>query len=642
MKTNLVQALKLRTLLLGSLLLFGLLASTHAQGCFPGFNNRMGFTIDNSTNPDTLWDYQVKVTVNTAAEVGTGRMESDGRDIRFATGTDCCTPLCYWIQDSMNTASTHIWVKVPMIPANGSLDLFMIYGNSAATDAQDGDCTFLFFDDFNDGSIDAAKWETRGTPSTQTEAGDVLTFRGNSNWEYMRSLTTWTGPVVVHERQKTVGVSGAFCVGLAGTDQRFTFRTGSGSNQGTTHDNNVSGGNSWFDSSYPGVPQSSAGSFYDYEIAMTLNSSNQIEIMSYCNNTTNDCNTTATACTTYTGSGFYVGLSSYSSSFEIQMNEIFVREYTAIEPTLTAGASGGFSPGALAAIDTAYFCPGGSIMMDAGAGFSSYLWCSGDTTQTVSYSATGTVCVTITDTLGCTFSDSAELSLYTAPVATITPRDTTVCPGTPVTISADAGHSSYSWNTSDTTMAITVTTPGPYSVTVSDTNGCTGSDTVTVSNHPAPNPTISATGTLLDAGAGYVTYQWHLDGVNISGATMQTHDALSSGTYSVTVTDSNGCTGTSDTVFIEVVANDLAFAGGLNIYPNPTNGVFTLEMNVRQPGMMSIELFDMNGRVVHNETRQVSAGTFKQDFDRHADAKGVYLLLIRMNDQQLTKKIIRQ
>jgi hypothetical protein len=104
----------------------------------------------------TLTDYQVLVTLDTAAAISAGKMRSDCADIRF-TDSDEETVLSYWLESGCNTASTRIWVKVPSIPA-GSKTIYVYYGNPSAASASNGDSTFLFFDDFAGTSLDTTKW----------------------------------------------------------------------------------------------------------------------------------------------------------------------------------------------------------------------------------------------------------------------------------------------------------------------------------------------------------------------------------------------------------------------------------------------------------------------------------------------------
>ena len=110
-----------------------------------GWNYRAEVRIDNSAG-GPLVDYQVFFTVNTKALVDAGKMEANGRDIRFLDSDDI-TPLSYWIESGMNTTQTRLWITVPNIPAASAKTIYMYYGNPGAPAASDGNATFDFFDD---------------------------------------------------------------------------------------------------------------------------------------------------------------------------------------------------------------------------------------------------------------------------------------------------------------------------------------------------------------------------------------------------------------------------------------------------------------------------------------------------------------
>jgi hypothetical protein len=131
-------------------------------GWLQGWRYRRAILIDNTKSANALSDYQVPVTVNTAALIAEGKMMSDCRDIRF-TDSDGQTPLPYWIESGVNTASTLVWVRVPSIPASSTKTIYMYYGNPLATSASDGNSVFLFFDSFESG---LTKWATSGTVTT--------------------------------------------------------------------------------------------------------------------------------------------------------------------------------------------------------------------------------------------------------------------------------------------------------------------------------------------------------------------------------------------------------------------------------------------------------------------------------------------
>jgi hypothetical protein len=186
-----------------------------------------------------------------------------------------------------------------------------------------------------------------------------------------------------------------------------------------------------------------------------------------------------------------------------------------------------------------------------GTGGVTYAWSTGATTSTIGASTAGTYSVTVTDTKGCTGSGSGTLTVDPNPTVSVNSPE--VCASTlPATLTATPSgpHSAgatFSWSTGATTSTISTSTAGTYSVTVTDTKGCTGSGigTLTVD----PNPTVSVNSVTAcpgdpvtltataSGGTGSVTYAWS------TGATTSTISPSTGGTYSVTVTDTKGCTG---------------------------------------------------------------------------------------------------
>jgi hypothetical protein len=153
------------------------------------------------------------------------------------------------------------------------------------------------------------------------------------------------------------------------------------------------------------------------------------------------------------------------------------------------------------------------------------------------------------------------------------------------TPSGGTGAVTFAWSTGATTSTISTSTAGTYSVTVTDTKGCTGSGSgrLTVDRNPtvsvnSPSVCEQALPVVLTAtpsgGTGAATFAWS------TGATASTISVSTAGTYSVTVTDTKGCTG-SGTGTLGVRTN----CGG-HIFPTQTTcGDFTSGNAVRLPSL---------------------------------------------------------
>jgi len=204
------------------------------------------------------------------------------------------------------------------------------------------------------------------------------------------------------------------------------------------------------------------------------------------------------------------------------------------------------------------FCDGGSVTLTTGS-YATYLWSTGETTQSITVSESGDYSVTVTNGNGCEgTSGDLTVTVNDLPEPTVSVSgDVAFCDGSDVTLTASSA-TSYLWSNGQITQSIDVTGSGNFWVTVTDANGCVGvSDTVSTTVFPTPEPTITADGptTFCDGDSVVLTsspavlYQWS------TGETTQSITVFTSGTYSVTVTDANDCVGSSDPVQVTVNNN---------------------------------------------------------------------------------------
>ncbi|MEP7169198.1 MAG: hypothetical protein ABI855_07480, partial [Bacteroidota bacterium] len=160
------------------------------------------------------------------------------------------------------------------------------------------------------------------------------------------------------------------------------------------------------------------------------------------------------------------------------------------------------------------FCIGGSITLNAGSGFTTYLWQNGTTDSTLVADTTGIYYVTVTNAAGCANTDSIHVIVNPLPQINLG-NDTTICGGNNLILNAGAGFTSYLWSTSATTQTISVTQTGTYTVFVTDVNSCSNVDSIHVVLNPQPtiflgNDTAFCFGgsIILNAGSGFASYFW--------------------------------------------------------------------------------------------------------------------------------------
>lgn len=198
------------------------------------------------------------------------------------------------------------------------------------------------------------------------------------------------------------------------------------------------------------------------------------------------------------------------------------------------------------------YCNGGPVPLDAGPGFATYNWSTGAQTQTINATNTGTYSVLATGPMGCQTEDTITIGISAPPLLSISGNNVT-CAGSnngDATVVANGlAPLSYSWNTLpvQNTPTATSLTAGNYTVTVADSLGCTDSISIAITEPSPLSLTLTGTdetcnGFANGTAAVQVTgatppysYAWN------GGQTTSSLFNLATGTYTVTVTDANGC-----------------------------------------------------------------------------------------------------
>ncbi len=243
---------------------------------------------------------------------------------------------------------------------------------------------------------------------------------------------------------------------------------------------------------------------------------------------------------------------------------------TGISDTTTVN----ISPQSISLSTTGYSLCNGSVTIDAGSGYSSYLWSNNSTSQAIVVNNAGNYFVTVTYPTGCTaISNTVTIASATGQFYfTInTPGNDSLCqPNGQVIL--DAGNfASFNWNTGATTQQITVDSLGVYYVNVTDSNGCQG-----VSNPPfelfnavntsaitgSINTTQFQTETYSVTQSFGSTYNWWMNsGVIQSGSGTNTVDVswniVGSGSIYVLETNANGCVGDTVSLPVSIIVSSI-------------------------------------------------------------------------------------
>ncbi|MBI4647311.1 MAG: choice-of-anchor L domain-containing protein [Bacteroidia bacterium] len=258
----------------------------------------------------------------------------------------------------------------------------------------------------------------------------------------------------------------------------------------------------------------------------------------------------------------------------------------------------------------------------------SYNWSTGDHTYSIVGLEAGIYTVTVTDHVGCV----ASIAITVEDAGTLdgqTQIDNITCYGYSdgaITIHASDGNLPYQylWSTGHTDSTITNLSAGVYTVTVTDNSSCVFAtmDTIqknqmqlitTETNASSPE---SSDGTIrIDSivyGASPFSYSWN------NGATTASIENIAPGTYSVTVTDADGCITTKS--FIITKLDEIILVNGIKVFPNPSKDIFYIESD--NVTLKKIEVFDMLGNLVL--TKEPAQKKFNINLSRFTE--GIYFI----------------
>jgi hypothetical protein len=264
------------------------------------------------------------------------------------------------------------------------------------------------------------------------------------------------------------------------------------------------------------------------------------------------------------------------------------------------------------------------LVVSGGTGPYSFGWSNGAPTEDLSGLPTGSYTATVLDASGCIASatfevgDAAAMALTTESAATCSDSaDGSVL----AAATGGAPPYTYLWSTGAGTATVSDLVAGNYAVTVTDTNGCTATATVNVAGLPTPTCTLeivaeSTTGdngalrVIASGGTAPFSYSWS------NGRTTDTVASLAPGTYSVTVTDANGCTTSCLTTLSayagigDYVWNDVNRNGQQDVDEPPVSGI-PVELQDTLGNVLAATVTDASGNYLFGG---LAPGTYRLHF----------------------------
>jgi gliding motility-associated-like protein len=295
--------------------------------------------------------------------------------------------------------------------------------------------------------------------------------------------------------------------------------------------------------------------------------------------------------------------------------------FTSVNPQVTVTVNALPAKPVITAGGPTIFCEGGSVTLTSSAG-TSYLWSTGETTQSINVTDAGSYTVQVTNASGCQSAPSVA-KVVTVNAIPVTPTitasgQTTFCNGGSVTLTSSAG-TNYLWSNGATTQSINVSAAGSYTVRVINASGCQSAlsvaTVVTVDALPA-TPSIIADGPTTFCAGGIVTlssspetsYLWS------NGETTSSININATGNYTVKVTNASGCQSAAS-IAKAVTVNALPLtptitAGGPTTFCDGSsvtlsssagstylwsNGATTASININVSGSYTVQVTNANG-----------------------------------------------
>ena len=138
----------------------------------------------------------------------------------------------------------------------------------------------------------------------------------------------------------------------------------------------------------------------------------------------------------------------------------------------------------------------------------------------------------------------------------------------------------------------------------------------------------------VSGGTAPYTYLWS----DPDAQTTATATNLAPGTYTVTVTDANGCTDTASVDVISTAVDNVEALNSLLISPNPTQDRFIVDMTLNSMEQVRIDVMDVVGQTLRSQEATTTGNSF--EFDLHDQPAGIYLVRITVGTESLARRVV--
>jgi hypothetical protein len=289
------------------------------------------------STPTTVADYQVKVVLNTG-NFDYSHAKINGGDIRFVSAN---IPLSYWIESWNYGSTSTLWVK---IPTAGTNQFTMKYGDPMATPESDGDATFPFFDDFNDGIIDSVKWPTQSLGGEISENAEelVVTRADPANYIQSPAFSSADLPLVIEARTRTPTIQ-ADDSPWNGWSPVMWYQT---NNEGVSILDHASGDNQYIRNDAAWILPASGRQMWDWHTNCLILPGTGTWTASATYETQTASNWAGSWANNFAGD-YYIKIGprhddvDYNQPMDGRISWVRIREYMAAEPVTTVGAESG-------------------------------------------------------------------------------------------------------------------------------------------------------------------------------------------------------------------------------------------------------------------------------------------------------------